>query len=197
MEAKLNFVNQSNSASDVEVIIAPSASADAIAWIVIKNCGKGDNHPFVFPFDFQICAADSFGNYTPRMDADTGQQFAMVTKASGDVLEYKGKSTNPAAVEIVNDLAKGAINALTYKDGKLYEQKSNLAPAQKAAFDPKPGIYIGVADQACEGEVVPAGFNGTTLSLLGIANADIVMSGGGPSGSDTPYLFKLENVVLT
>ena len=33
------------------------------------------------------------------------------------------------------------------------------------------------------------------LSLLGIASADIVMSGGGPGEGSTPYEFNLENIV--
>jgi hypothetical protein len=36
----------------------------------------------------------------------------------------------------------------------------------------------------------------TEISLIGIASADIVMTGGGPGPSSTPYQFNLENVVF-
>jgi hypothetical protein len=37
----------------------------------------------------------------------------------------------------------------------------------------------------------------TELSLLGIKSADIVMTGGGPGASATPFAFSLENVVMS
>ncbi|MBT9441299.1 MAG: hypothetical protein IV087_05435 [Acidovorax sp.] len=36
----------------------------------------------------------------------------------------------------------------------------------------------------------------TELSLLGIASADIVMTGGGPGANSTPFAFNLENIVM-
>ena len=36
----------------------------------------------------------------------------------------------------------------------------------------------------------------TELSLLGIASADIVMTGGGSTKTATPFRFTLENVVM-
>ena len=36
----------------------------------------------------------------------------------------------------------------------------------------------------------------TELSLLGIASADIVMTGGGPGPNSTPFQFTLENVKM-
>jgi hypothetical protein len=34
------------------------------------------------------------------------------------------------------------------------------------------------------------------LSLLGIASADIVMTGGGPGPTSTPFQFNLANIVM-
>jgi hypothetical protein len=36
----------------------------------------------------------------------------------------------------------------------------------------------------------------TELSLLGLASADIVMSGGGGDATSTPFRFSLQNVVM-
>ena len=36
----------------------------------------------------------------------------------------------------------------------------------------------------------------TEISLLGIASADIVMTGGGPGANSTPFAFSLQNVVM-
>jgi len=58
---------------------------------------------------------------------------------------------------------------------------------------------IGVASEAIEeGEWLDSArlseIN-TEISLLGIVSADIVLTGGGPSSSWTPFHFSLENVV--
>jgi hypothetical protein len=36
----------------------------------------------------------------------------------------------------------------------------------------------------------------TEISLLGISSADIVMTGGGPGSSSTPFTFSLQNVQM-
>jgi hypothetical protein len=38
-----------------------------VAWLVIKNCGYLDNHPFTFPMTMQVGASDSYGNYTTEL----------------------------------------------------------------------------------------------------------------------------------
>ena len=72
-EIKLNYVNHSNDTNNSSVVIFQQNVAEnfgeiAIAWLVIKNCGRLDNHPFTYPLQFQVCASDSWGNYTPQLD---------------------------------------------------------------------------------------------------------------------------------
>jgi hypothetical protein len=205
MDIKLNFINQSNDRNNTSVAIfaknvAPAFDELAVAWIVIKNCGVGDNHPFVYPLGVTIGASDSFGNYTPQFAAQPGQMFEMVLDASGDVLRLSAQPASaPTAYEVLNALQMGAIGAHVYKDGKLYARKTNIAPQQKAAFQFKPTIFIGAVSQVEEGEVmneaVVSSIN-TEISLMGIASADIVMTGGGPGPNSTPFEFTLQNVIM-
>lgn len=200
---QLNFINQSNDVNNSEVVIfqknvATSFDEIAIAWRVIKNCGRGDNHPFTFSSVFSVSAVDSYGNYTPRLSASMGQAFEMVLAQSGDVLSYKGPASNANEVEIGNHLKLGAISAEIYRDGKLCAQNTNLVPGQKAVFQFKPTIFIGVVSQVSEGQVLDSAIISainTEINLLGIASADIVMKGGGAGPSATPFTFTLENVV--
>jgi hypothetical protein len=57
-----------------------------------------------------------------------------------------------------------------------------------------------LAPQIVQGQVmnsaVVSSIN-TELSLLGIASADILMTGGGPGASAAPFAFKLQNVVMS
>jgi hypothetical protein len=202
MDIKLNFINDSNDVNNSEVVIfgknaAGGVDETAVAWLVIQNCGQGDNHPFAYPMASQVGASDSWGNYTPLLDALNGQQFSMVLSSSGDVLRQTGTATSAKQIEVLNDLTAGAINAGLYKSGKLYAQKTGVSPKQKAVFQATPTLWIGVASQVVEGEVMNSAIVSsvnTELSLLGIASADIVMTGGGAGPSATPFMFTLANV---
>lgn len=201
-DIKLNFINRSNDRNNSEIVIfqknvATNFDELAIAWLVIKDCGQGDNHPFDYPMSMAVSASDSYGNFTPQMTAVNGQMFAMTRSASGDTLSYSGPATSSKEVQVLNSLGRGAINASIYKNGRLLAQKTSVSPEQKAVFEFKPTIWIGVASQIEEGVVMNSAILSainTEISLLGIAKADIVMTGGGPGSDSTPFTFVLENV---
>ena len=204
MEVQLNFVNNSNDTNNSEVVVfqkntATSFDELAVAWTVIKYCGPGDNHPFTFPMGMQVGASDSWGNYTPQLDAQNGQLFLMSLTSTGDRLVAAGSGTRSKEVQVLNNLPKGAINASIYKDGRLLATKTSIAPQQKAVFEFKPTIWIGVVSQIVQGQVMNSAIISTInteLSLLGIASADIVMTGGGGGASAKPFDFNLENIVM-
>lgn len=205
MDIKLNFINKSNDKNNSQIVIfQKNTNTDfdelAVAWKVIQNCGQESNHPFVFPMSMSVSASDSYGNYTPQQNAENGQLFTMSLKTSGDELKVEtGTGTSVTEVQVLNKLARGAIAASIYKDGKMLATKTSIAPDQKAVFEFKPKIYIGAASQIVEGQVMNSAIISninTELSLLGIASADIVMTGGGPGPSSMPFTFTLQNVVM-
>ena len=204
MGVQLNFVNQSNDANNSQIVIFQKNVASdfeelAVAWRVIKYCGQGDNHPFTFPLGLQVGASDSYGNHTPQLEAQFGQQFQLSLSSSGDRLAPAGYGASSNEVQVLNALPRGAINASCYKDGRLLAVKTAIAPQQKAVFEFKPSIWIGAASQVEQGQVlnsaILADIN-TEISLLGISRADIVMRGGGAGAGSTPLSFTLENVVM-
>lgn len=199
----LNFINRSGDTNNSSVVIFQQNVAEdfgeiAIAWKVIQNCGRLDNHPFQFPMQFQVSAEDSFNNYTPQLTAYDGQAFEMAKDNSGDVMKLaSAPSSSPNEVEVLNNLTQGAISACIYKQGKLLASKTNMAPGQKAVFQFHPRIYIGVVSQVAEGDVMNSAIISqvnTEINLFGITSADIVMSGGGPGQSSSPFEFHLENI---
>ncbi|MCX8474155.1 MAG: hypothetical protein MT490_00025 [Sphingomonas sp.] len=201
---KLNFINLSNDANNSEIVIfgknvATSYDELAIAWTVIKYCGQGDNHPFTYPMAQTIGASDSWGNYTPQQNAPRGQRFAMALTTSGDQLVARGPATSPTEIQLLNELPRGAVNANIYKDGRLFAIKTSIAPQQMAVFDFTPTIWIGVASQVQQGQVMNSAIISninTEISLLGLVSADIVMTGGGSGPNATAFVFTLENVVM-
>jgi len=204
MDIALNFINNSNDTNNSEIVVfqknvATNFDELDVAWQVIRYCGQGDNHPFTYPMTMQVGASDSYGNYTPQLEAQNGQLFQMSLTNTGDRLVPGGSGTSSREVQVLNNLPRGSINAGIYKAGKLLAIKTSIAPQQKAAFEFKPTIWIGVASQVVQGQVMNSAITqniNTQLSLLGIASADIVMTGGGPGANAKPFQFNLENIVM-
>jgi hypothetical protein len=204
MDIQLNFINQSNDTNNSQVVIfqknvATNFDELAVAWQVIQYCGQGDNHPFTYPEQSFVGASDSYGNYTPQEAAQTGQLFAIQLTTSGDRLVRSGSGSSPKEIQVLNKLAKGTINAGIYKDGKLLALQTSIAPQQKAVFEFKPTIWVGVVSQVTRGQVMNSAILSsinTELSLLGIASADIVMTGGGSGANAQPFQFRLENITM-
>lgn len=204
MAVNLNFINQSNDLNNSQIVIFQKNVATdfdelSVAWKVIQYCGQGDNHPFTFPMGLSVGSSDSYGNYTPQLKAQNGELYKMALTASGNQLVAGGPGTSPKEVQVLNGLPKGAITASCYKDGRLLATKTSIAPQQKAVFQFKPTIWIGVVSQVEQGEVMNSAIISsvnTEISLLGIASADIVMTGGGPGPNSQPFAFNLDNVVM-
>jgi hypothetical protein len=203
MDIQLNFINQSNDTDNSDVVIFQKNVAlsqeTAIAWTVIQNCGRGDNHPFAYPMAQGIAYCDSYGNFTPQLPAQPGQQFSAVLTSSGDSIQMSGAANSRSEIELRNALAQGAITALLYKSGRTIAEVTGIAPGQDAAFELKPTIWIGVTSQIEQGQVLDSAILAdinTEISLLGIRSADIVMTGGGGGPDATPFLFTLQNVVM-
>ena len=145
-----------------------------------------------------VFASGAWGNYTAPQLAPEGSAFQMVLTTSGDVMKpASNPASSPQEIEVQNNLEQGAISAYCYRDGSVCAMKRNLAPGQKAVFEFKPTIWVGVASQITQGQVMNSAIISninTEISLLGIASADIVMTGGGPGASSTPFQFNLENI---
>ena len=203
MDIKLNFINRSNDNNNSEIVIfsqnvATNFEKLPVAWIVIPNCARGDNHPFVYPLSLAVGAEDAYGNYTPQLPASDGQLFAMTRTTSGDELSLAGRSSSAEEVQVENRLQEGAINALVYKDGRIFAAKTGVAPGQVASFRFEPKIWIGAASQATPGQLLNTAIMSsikTEISLLGLTSADIVMTGGGAGPDAQPFEFHLENAV--
>ncbi|AOI94724.1 MULTISPECIES: hypothetical protein [Burkholderia] len=204
MDINLNFVNLSNDVNNSQIVIfQKNVSTDfdelAIAWKVITNCGRGDNHPFVFPMLTTVSASDADGNYMPQKRADNGQVFNVSRSTSGNVLALAGPAPTSREIQLRNDLSQGAITASVFKDNRLLAHKTGIVPGQKAVFEFKPTLWIGTASQIEQGAVMNSAVLSdinTELSLLGIKSADIVMTGGGGGTTATAYQFRLANVVM-
>lgn len=205
MNIKLNLINKSMDANNSQVVVfqknvATDFEEIAVAWRVIQNLGRNDCHHFNYPIEFKVGSMDSWGNNVPckPLAATNGQAFEVIRDTSGDVLQLAATPAASASeVEVRNSLQAGAISSCIYRDGKLMARKTAVAPGQKAIFEFKPTIFIGVVSQVEEGEVMNSAIVSsinTELSLLGVTSADIEMTGGGPGPTSSPFEFHLANI---
>ena len=199
---KLNFINKSNSKNNLSVVLfqknlLAESPETIIAWKVIQNCGLFDHHPFDFPLGLTISMEDSYGNFSPQLPANAGDTFQMITNASGNQLVNTGNNNLPE-IDARNGLAMGSLNVNIYRAGKLLAQQKDVVPNQMVAFDFNPMLFIGVVPYAQEGDVIKNNYVinvYTQISLMGISQADIIMTGGGIGPSATAYSFSLDNIV--
>jgi hypothetical protein len=199
-EVKLNFVNRSNDAGNVHVLLfgqPPSPGIDVIgqAWRVIDNCGPGWSHPFVWPVAVTLGVVDPHGNVSPQINIANGQVAEVMAGDAGTILRLADQPGPPGAITVLNQLPQGFVAAAFFRDGKPYARQS-LAPHTTAVFTLPPKIWIGAALRSEEGTAPGADAVTalTEINLMGIAGADIVMTGGGQGGDARPFLFSLANV---
>lgn len=112
MDVQLNFINNSNDVNNSDaVIFQKNVATDfdelPVAWMVIKYCGVGDNHPFTFPMSMTVGASDSYGNHTPQLAAEYGKRYSMQLTNSGArlVADGPGTSTSAEQVQVFNNLS--------------------------------------------------------------------------------------------
>lgn len=200
MNIDLTFINQSNELNNPDVVlfqknIAPGAADNAIAWTVIKNCGRGWSRRIKYPMQFDVAVQDAWGNVSALMPALPCQKWHVASHPSGEVLALDtGPASGFGQVEIRNGFMRGAVHAQVYKDGKLLAAQHNLVPQQTAVFEFKPTIWIGVVSQIEEGEAMSSAILSgisTEISLLGIAKANLIMTGGGVGVTAMPFNFTL------
>lgn len=209
MDTQLNFINRSLAGHTAEIVLfqknlALEMSALDVAWKVIRYCGRDCSHPVVFAQSFEVSVQDRWGNYTPRLAAQPGQSFELVQGPVAGRQLRRCRRDGAAAhavggvIEVLNGQSQGAVDVCLYRGGVLLGCKTSVVPGQKALFRYPPSLWVAVASEIAEGQSFQSAVlseQAQELSLMGVARADLVMTGGGSGPAAQPYEFSLENVV--
>ncbi|HZZ70387.1 MAG TPA: hypothetical protein VFE18_19635 [Phenylobacterium sp.] len=203
MATNLRFINRSQDSGKSSVLLfqknlSTDLSELPFAWRVIQNCGYDCYHPFVYSYHVEISINDESGNYTPHVTAAAGQLLAFGPGPMGPALAPAGPATSPVEVQLLNAQVRGAMDVNIFRNDLLLARKTSIAPQQKAVFQFLPSLWIGIASQVEQGAALSAAVvseANTELPLLGVARADIVMTGGGGGVKAQPFAFTLENIV--
>ncbi|MGH8780452.1 hypothetical protein [Paraburkholderia sp.] len=207
MNIPLRFINRSKDLGASEVVlfqrnVIPDFDELAIAWKVIRYCGHGCLHPFVYSTETEVSIGDDYGNYSPRLSADDGDCFTVSAHPTGrgritrDPVPAHGPTGSD--IEVANRMRRGAVNVNAYSAGRLIAAKQAVAPGQKAVFRFTPMLWIAAVSQVQEGHALNSAVlssENTEFVLSGVTSADIVMTGGGGGAEAEPLRFALENVV--
>lgn len=203
MDIKLKFHNFSESGHLYQIVffqknIATDFDNLITAWKVIQSCGYANYHPFEYTSTSYISASDSYGNFTPHLCATPGDAFEVVPGRCGHQLRYRGTTQSVTDIELVNHLERGAVTANIFKADRLLARKTALAPGQKAVFRFKPVLYAALTQGITEGHSLEAAAisdRAGQLGLLGMASADILLTGGGSGADARAFSFELDHVV--
>jgi hypothetical protein len=195
LDVQLNIVNESEDQDDQTWVLfrvnQASQGGSAVAWEVVENLGEGDNHPIEVGMQYTVTVTDSMGNTSPQLVASNGQQFTASAGPAGDQLT-PSPSGRPGQVEVVNGLPESAVTATLFDGGRSIATVLGIAPAQTAVFRIEPTIWIAAvpAGQAEPGQTLDPALvaAATPLDLLGVASADLVITGGGTT-------FTLQDIV--
>jgi hypothetical protein len=202
MDISITFKNNSNDLNNAKIVIfqknvALPANA-TVAWRVIQHCDPGESHAFTFPAEMSVRATDGYGNLSADLPARPGHVFAVSREADGDTLRPAGIGDTDDKVQVSNQLLSEHVDVHIYRGGKLLATHASLPPDGTAAFQFMPELWIGVATQVEEGQVMTEAMLAqmtANVSLNGLASADLAMSGAGLGAASKPYAFTLENVV--
>lgn len=197
----LNFINNSNDNNNSQIVIFqknqnPSFDEVVVAWKIIQHCSKGDHHPFLFPLELKANITDNYGNDTPLIRVDKGALYSAEMSPSGMSLVPRSSGTSMDEIQIRNDLRSGLINANIFRDGRLLATKAGISTQQKAAFNFKPSIWIGLVQGVQQGDMMNSAIVqsvDTELSLFGVKSADIVLTDRKPGVYN---IFTMQNVVM-
>lgn len=181
MDIEITFVNNSQDMNNSSVVIfqknvATDFNELAIAWKVIKNCGRNWSHKFSYPMSYDI----SISNTTQQLLAEYNATYKAVDENGRTLLTKNNRvGGNEKNYILENDLPFEIVDADVYKDGKLIAKVPHVAPQQKAVIEiPETLLYIATVNfNIDEGDILPADFvtskNHTALNLEGYKNAVI------------------------
>lgn len=200
---KLRFRANTPYASDSDVVIyqknlASYEGKQAVAWQVFKHPAKGDVIDFTYPETMQMAVEDSSGQLTALQEVAYGELWEAVEINGATVLMLAGDSASSAQIQFQNNLSGESVTANIYRDEQLIATTSAIAPGQEALFQFIPDFWMGVVPEAEAGQVLTSGMIyalDNQISCLGIASADIVMTGGSSVASSKPFTFEIKHVV--
>lgn len=199
--AQMRLVNRSMDLNRSDVVLfqrnaCASGREDPIAWMVIRACPVDWTHPFSYSRVVRLAVRDFQGRLLGAANLEPGGAARVaVDPRFGPRLETRpGPDRRIAIVE--NHCPRSAVTAELYRSDRLVYRTSVITPGGRVEIL-LPDELVAVATKGIrEGEPIPSGElrwrPSSRLRLFGVAEADILMRGGGYGASALPLRFELD-----
>lgn len=171
--------------------LAGPAGGNIVVWKTIASC-KECTYPFNLNRGLTLSVMDSHGSSTSQVAAEYGQLFSYFMDYSGAYLLSDGPASDPNLLQVENQATTENIEARVNRDGRRLAVAKTSASEQILSFSFDQVLYIGVASNLEEGDIVaPDKISSLNkVPLAGIKNADIKTGGDSYNG----YAFYLQNI---
>jgi len=192
---KITYVNDSANQDLPKVFLflkneIPTFDAlrEGVAWRVIEDVGRGSSCEFVYPIETSVSASWSDNTCrTALLESSIGKRYCVTEDDTGITILSSGDAGDTRSIDIVNDIhVSGGISADLYKDGKLMMRKNIVAYGQKATFVIHPKLYVGLASEIQEGELLNSAVLNSDrfqeLDLEGLTELTFALTGNAKDG---------------
>lgn len=196
--AEIQFVNKSMSTAPVDVVFfEPARFFDSQTmrnpFLFIQQCPYDFTHPFLFENSLQLGLRDQYGNYTPQVTVKDGSRYS-IRLISGKVQLVQEANEHAADVEIFNELPQGSPDIILRRGRVITAWRSGLAPGEFYSFRLPDEFYArkisGIQQARRLVQLEMDGYS-TLIRLNGVANAELLLTGGGTGVQAQKYVFTL------
>jgi len=190
-DVKITYVNHSGNKDAPTVFLftkneIPTFDAlrDDVAWRAIEDVGRGSSCEFNYPIETSVRASWNNGTCrTALLESSIGRRYCVTEDDTGIVITADGDAGNTRSIDVVNDIH---VSADLYKDGKLMMRKNVVAYGQKATFVLHPKLYVGLASEIQEGELLSSAILDSDhfheLDLEGLTEMKFALTGNAKDG---------------
>lgn len=198
MTTQLSYVNASFEVPMPDVFLFQRnrlSKRAPLVWKLIRRCSYGWRHevPWSEELTLALCYGD--GNWAPARVAKPGTSYLVWAKPGGGVEVRELPRQSVESITVLNSGHRGRLEAFLCRGGRPLAWEP-LAPGQSAAFAFDPVLVFGTGLGIEEGRTVrqtPSDVFGS-INLQGVAQADVLVTGGGFGPDAGPLTFRLNHV---
>jgi hypothetical protein len=207
LDTQLKVINLSDNPRPQNIILFQKNCASGqqdnsvIAWHVINQLGYDHNCEINFSHKLFASVSDYYGNHKPQIKIRPGYLYKIIQDTKQTKFIESGLGTHPLEIQVENTLNQGAYNVNIFRSDKLLSRHPSLIPQEKAFFQFKYILWVGILPKVQEGEIlllsdIELNIRFQQFYLIGVRKAELILAGGGFGPESRPFSFHLINVEM-
>ncbi|KAF0249390.1 MAG: hypothetical protein FD167_1214 [bacterium] len=202
---QLKVINLSDSPRPQSIIFFQKNCANTnkdnsiIAWQVINQLSYDHYCEIDFSNKLFASVSDYYGNHKPQIKLQPGHLYKITRETNQTSFVESGLGSHPLEIQVENTLNQGSYNVNIFRSNKLLSRYSSLIPQERAFFQFKYIIWVGILPRVKEGDtLLISDIEMKTIFqqfyLIGVKKAELILVGGGIGPESTPFKFHLTNI---